>query len=97
LISIGKSDAVADAAASLYGELAGLGIEVLWDERKERPGVKFRDAELMGIPLRLVVGERGLAEGAVEWQARGGEPSPIPLSDVVLAVRRFVAEGRDGG
>ncbi|MDX8410283.1 MAG: proline--tRNA ligase [Mariprofundaceae bacterium] len=93
LISIGNSQAVADAAASLYGELAGLGIEVLWDERKERPGVKFRDAELIGIPLRLVVGERGLADGVVEWQARGGESSSLPLSDAVAEVRHFVAEG----
>jgi len=97
LISIGQSEAVADAAASLYDELTGLGIEVLWDDRKERPGVKFRDIELIGIPLRLVIGERGLAEGVAEWQPRGGESTSMPLAEVATAVRRFVEEGRNGG
>ena len=96
LISIGQSEAVADSVASLYSELTNLGIDVLWDDRKERPGVKFRDAELMGLPLRLVVGERGLADGMVEWQVRGEEPASVAVQEARDAVRRFVMEGQGG-
>jgi prolyl-tRNA synthetase len=72
LVPIGyaKSAAVRDAADTLYGELTASGIEVLFDDRDERPGVMLADMELIGIPHRLVVGERSLKEGVVEYQAR---------------------------
>jgi prolyl-tRNA synthetase len=72
LVPIGyaKSAAVRDAADALYGELTASGIEVLLDDRDERPGVMLADMELIGIPHRLVVGERSLKEGVVEYQAR---------------------------
>jgi prolyl-tRNA synthetase len=65
-----KDVATADAAGGLYDALVGEGIEVLFDDRDERPGVKFNDADLVGIPWRLVVGPKGLAEGRVELVRR---------------------------
>lgn len=72
LVPIGyaKSAAIRDAADTLYEELTASGIEVLFDDRDERPGVMLADMELIGIPHRLVVGERSLKEGVVEYQAR---------------------------
>ena len=57
-------------AEKLYAELSGLGIEVILDDRDERPGVKFKDADLIGIPLRLTVGKKSLAQGCVELKLR---------------------------
>jgi prolyl-tRNA synthetase len=71
-IGYGKSDAVKNAADALYEELGAAGIDVLLDDRDERPGVMFADAELIGIPHRVTVGERGLKDGIVEYQPRGG-------------------------
>ncbi len=65
-----KSEAVKAAADALYAELAEAGVEVLLDDRNERPGVMFAEAELIGIPHRIVVGERGLAKGELEYQGR---------------------------
>jgi prolyl-tRNA synthetase len=65
-----KSAAVRTAADALYAELTAAGIEVLYDDRDARPGVKFADAELLGIPHRIVVGERGLAAGTLEYRHR---------------------------
>jgi prolyl-tRNA synthetase len=65
-----KSEAVKSAAEKLYAEIAGAGIEVFLDDRDERPGVLLADQELIGIPHRIVIGERGLKEGMVEYQHR---------------------------
>ncbi len=77
LVSLGAGEAVMQAAERLYAALTGAGLTVLWDERNERPGVKFKDAELMGIPTKVVVGERGLAEGKVEVGRRGEKPVAV--------------------
>ncbi|MEW6312444.1 MAG: proline--tRNA ligase [Pseudomonadota bacterium] len=69
-IGMKKSEAVRAAAQQLHDKLEAAGIEVLLDDRDERPGVMFADLELMGIPHRVVIGERGLREGNVEYQAR---------------------------
>jgi prolyl-tRNA synthetase len=82
LISMGQSEEVLSASADLYGQLKAAGLDVLWDERSERPGVKFKDAELIGLPLQVVVGERGLKDGLVEVGLRGGERSTVPLDQV---------------
>jgi prolyl-tRNA synthetase len=63
------------AAEALYAELGAAGIEVLYDDRDARPGVKFADAELLGIPHRVVVGERGLDAGTLEYRHRRGTDS----------------------
>ena len=68
-----KSAAVQEAAANLYDKLTNQGLDVLFDDRDERPGVKFADADLIGIPLRITVGERGLGEGIVELRRRDSE------------------------
>ena len=65
-----KSQAVRDAADALYGELTREGIDVLLDDRNERPGVMFAEMELIGVPHRVVVGERGLAQGKLEYKGR---------------------------
>ena len=79
------------AAESLYGQLGDRGVEVLLDDRVERPGVKFNDAELIGIPLRLTVGPRGVTNGIVEMSdRRTGESSEIPLEDAVSTVADLV-------
>jgi prolyl-tRNA synthetase len=69
-IGMGKSEAVREAVEQLYAQLQTAGIEVLLDDRDERPGVMFADMELIGIPHRIVIGERGLKDGMLEYQGR---------------------------
>ncbi|HID49545.1 MAG TPA: proline--tRNA ligase, partial [Chromatiales bacterium] len=79
-----KSERLRDAVEALYAELAAVGIEVLLDDRKERAGVMFADMELIGIPHRIVLGERGLDKGMVEYKARRDANSQdIPLDGIV--------------
>ena len=68
-LNLQKSARVRAAADALYEQLCAAGIEVLYDDRDARPGVKFADAELLGIPHRIVVGERGLEAGTLEYRA----------------------------
>jgi prolyl-tRNA synthetase len=65
-----RSEEVREAAEALYGELSAAGLDVLLDDRDARPGVKFADAELIGIPHRVVIGDRGLAKGEFEYRHR---------------------------
>jgi len=84
IVAIGyaKSEMVRQAADNLYSELSNAGFDVMLDDRDERPGVMFADAELIGIPHRVTVGERGLKEDVIEYQSRrGGEAQKIALSD----------------
>ena len=77
-----------EAAAKLYDELWANGIETLLDDRNERPGVKFNDADLIGLPLRITVAKRSLEQGGVEFKRRaGGELELVPLADVVQKAR----------
>ena len=81
-IGYDRSDAVRAAAEQLHGELGAAGIEVLLDDRGERPGVMFADLELIGIPHRVTIGDRGLKEGKVEYQGRReAQPTSVPLAD----------------
>jgi prolyl-tRNA synthetase len=80
-LNMQKSEAVAECALALYQRFREAGVDVLLDDRNERPGVKFADMELMGIPHRLVVGDRALAEGNLEYKGRrDAEPTMIPAS-----------------
>jgi prolyl-tRNA synthetase len=82
-IGMGKNAAVRNAVEQLYAELQAAEIEVLLDDRDERPGVMFADMELIGIPHRLVIGERGLKEGMLEYQGRRNTAAQsIPLQNV---------------
>jgi prolyl-tRNA synthetase len=90
-IGAGKSAAVRETAEALYRDLAAAGIDVLLDDRGERPGVAFADMELIGIPHRVVVGERGLKNGQVEYQGRRDpQAQSIALQDAVKSVKSKV-------
>ena len=89
-IGYDKSEAVKAAADKLYADLQAAGIDVLLDDRGERPGVMFAEADLMGMPYRLVIGERGLAEGNVEFKARtDADASSVSLATVVEFVQKL--------
>jgi len=88
-----KSPRVREAAEQLYQELQDSGIEVLFDDRPLRPGVMFADMELIGIPHRLVLGERGLDAGTIEYQGRrDSESRNMPLSGIVAFMQSQLAE-----
>lgn len=83
-----KSQRIRDAADALYSELQAAGIEVLYDDRKERAGVMFTDMELIGIPHRLVLGESKLDEGVIEYKGRrDAESQNIPLIQAVEFIK----------
>ncbi len=87
-----KSAAVREATDKLYAELQAAGVDVLLDDREERPGVLFADMDLIGIPHRIVLGERGLAAGNAEYKARRDEKgSEVPLSRIAAFVRERLA------
>jgi prolyl-tRNA synthetase len=73
-------------AEQLYAELTARGAEVILDDRDERPGVKFKDADLVGFPIRLGIGEKSLAKGEVELKRRGGELIPVKSGEAVAKV-----------
>ncbi|WP_175674899.1 proline--tRNA ligase [Burkholderia ambifaria] len=82
-----RSDMVREAADKLYAELAAAGIDVILDDRGERPGVMFADWELIGVPHRLVIGERGLKEGKIEYQGRrDAEATLLPADEAAATV-----------
>jgi prolyl-tRNA synthetase len=88
-----KEEPVRDASDAIYADLAAAGIEVLLDDRDERPGFKFKDADLIGIPLRIVVGSKNLAEGKVELKhRRSGEVELVPVNEALAKVKALVAE-----
>ncbi|KWK14546.1 proline--tRNA ligase [Burkholderia stagnalis] len=80
-----RSDAVRETADKLYAELAAAGIDVILDDRGERPGVMFADWELIGVPHRLVIGERGLKEGKIEYQGRRDTEATLLPADTAAA------------
>jgi prolyl-tRNA synthetase len=97
VVQLGDSPEVRAAVEQIEAGLERAGIEVLVDDREERPGVKFKDADLVGVPLRVTVGEKGLKTGHVELKPRS-EPDPkkaelVPLAAIVeTLVTRVRAE-----
>ena len=92
-----RSESVRAQTDILYGELVAAGIDVILDDRGERPGVMFADWELIGVPHRLVIGERGLKEGKVEYQSRRDEQATLlPVADaggvVIERIRAVLAK-----
>ena len=86
-----RSDMVREASDQLYKDLSAAGIEVILDDRGERPGAMFADWELIGVPFRVVVGERGLKEGQLEFQARTDtEATQVPVADVAAKVMTMI-------
>jgi prolyl-tRNA synthetase len=83
VLTLGPEPELRKAADELVAALAEAGVEVLYDDRDERAGVKFKDADLVGIPLRIAIGKKGLAGGNAEWKLRaGGAVELVPLSEV---------------
>ncbi|MEO1767050.1 proline--tRNA ligase [Thiobacter aerophilum] len=90
-IGLSKSHAVRETVEKLYSELTLAGLEVLLDDRDERPGVMFADMELIGIPHRIVVGERNLKEGRIEYQGRRDvTATPLSLTEAVAFLKTKV-------
>jgi prolyl-tRNA synthetase len=91
-IGYDRSDAVRTQADALHDELSALGVDVMLDDRGERPGAMFADWELIGVPARIVISERGLKEGKLEFQGRReATASALSATEVVA---RFGAETR---
>jgi len=91
VVPTGKDDVAYAEAERLASELAAAGVRVLLDDRKASPGVKFKDAELLGMPLILIVG-RSLADGVVELrERRTGEKQEVPVGDAISAVQAALA------
>jgi prolyl-tRNA synthetase len=88
-----NEETVMKAAEDLYRSLLAEGIEVILDDRDERAGVKFKDADLIGIPLRVVVGQKNLVQGNVELKIRKtGENTLYPLPEIVQQVKQIIAQ-----
>ena len=92
-IGYGKSEAVKSAVDQIYEQLTNAGLDVLLDDRNERPGVIFADMDLIGIPHRLVLGEKGLAKGVAEYKGRREKAvREISLSELVAEMVRVVKQ-----
>jgi prolyl-tRNA synthetase len=95
LVTLGKEGDVTNVARALHGALEAAGIDVLWDDRDERPGVKFKDADLIGVPLRVTIGAKALASGNVELKQRGdADPKRVELLPVAQAAETLVQRVR---
>ena len=88
-----KDEVVMAASEQIYNDLSAARVETLFDDRDERPGSKFKDADLIGIPLRIVVGSKNLADGKVELKhRRGGEVELLPIAEAVAKVKQMVID-----
>jgi prolyl-tRNA synthetase len=91
-IGYDRSEIVKEAADELHEALEAAGVEVLLDDRGERPGVMFADLELIGIPHRITIGERGLKDGVVEYQGRrDAGATRVPVADALSFVQQRIA------
>lgn len=95
LISLGQSAAVIEAATAVYAALEAVGLEILWDDRDERAGVKFNDADLIGAPYQVIVGDKGLAEGLLEVKSRNtGVKTKLAPTDVPQGILAMASSGQ---
>ncbi|EEY52712.1 prolyl-tRNA synthetase [Vibrio cholerae CT 5369-93] len=87
-----KSERVQQAAEKLYAELTAAGIEVLFDDRKERPGVMFSDMELIGVPHTIIIGDRSMDEGHFEYKnRRQGEKEAVAMESIIDFIQAKLA------
>ena len=87
-----RSKDVTSLAEKIYQDLTGIGLDLLLDDRDERPGLKFKDADLIGIPYRVVIGEKGLKQGVVEIKERkSGEITKVAPDKVVETIQGMIA------
>ncbi len=89
-LSADPNSQVMQVAEQIYAELGASGVEVLMDDRNERPGVKFKDADLIGFPIRVGIGEKSLANGNVEVKRRGGALTAVKVGEATCAVRELL-------
>ena len=89
-LGVAPDSAVMKLAEKIYAELTARGVEVILDDRDERPGVKFKDADLVGFPIRVGIGEKSLAKGEVEIKPRGGALQPVKADAAVEAVMKLL-------
>jgi prolyl-tRNA synthetase len=82
-LAVAPGSPVMQVAEKIYAELTAKGVDVILDDRDERPGFKFKDSELVGFPIRLAIGEKSMAKGGVELKRRGGEMTLIKIEDAV--------------
>ena len=93
-LGLDKSQVVRDATEELYSACAIAGLSVFMDDRAERPGVKFAEMELLGMPLRVTVGERSLAEGKLELtMRRSGETEMISPDHILDHIQQLLSDG----
>jgi prolyl-tRNA synthetase len=85
-LSVAPDGPVMQLAEKIYGELSRQGIDVILDDRDDRPGVKFKDSELVGFPIRIGIGEKSLAKGEVEIKPRQGALQPVKVDEAISTV-----------
>ena len=91
-LTVAADSAVMKLAEQMYADLAARGVDVILDDRDERPGVKFKDSELVGFPIRIGIGEKSLAKGEVEIKPRGGAMLAIKPEEAVAKVMKMIEE-----
>ena len=89
-LAVAPDTQVMQLAEKVYADLSAQGVEVIIDDRDERPGVKFKDADLVGFPIRIGIGEKSLAKGEVELKLRGGTLTPIKPDQVVARIKELI-------
>jgi prolyl-tRNA synthetase len=94
VLTLGPEPELRAAADGIVEALEREGVEVLYDDRDERAGVKFKDADLVGVPIRIAIGKKGLASGQVEWKLRGGKE--VELVKVGEVARKAAEKVRAG-
>jgi prolyl-tRNA synthetase len=91
-LGVAADSAVMKLAEQIYAELSAKGVDVILDDRDERPGVKFKDSELVGFPIRIGIGEKSLAKGEVELKPRAGMLMAVKPEDVVQKVLELIQQ-----
>src|SRR5262249_28214020 len=91
-LNIAPESEVMKTAEQLYKELSDSGVDVILDDRNERPGVKFKDSELVGFPIRIGIGEKSLAKGQVELKRRGGELVLVAKEEAAGKAKEWVTK-----
>jgi prolyl-tRNA synthetase len=89
-LSVAPESEVMKRAEAIYAELTARGVDVILDDRNERPGVKFKDSELVGFPIRIGIGEKSLAKGEVEIKPRSGALSLVKAESAVEYVLKLI-------
>jgi len=93
-LNVAPDSPVMQCAERLYAALIEAGVEVILDNRDDRPGVKFKDADLVGFPLRVAIGEKSLARGEIELKPRGGTVTAVKAEAAVEAVGHWLETAR---